>query len=170
MRKRMMSLMGLSLIFGLASTSSFGQGAGSQGAAEVQVLPNGNVMIVNLEGTLEFCLNEQDRGCADNSGNPPDRKCSCRILQNSCDFIVANKETGEISEPQPISVEAVDLYGGQGAFPIIKEKSTDLLDKFKFGENECNMMAAAAVPGGEDTPPPFTPPGCTHCEEPTSPQ
>jgi hypothetical protein len=168
MNKRIIGLAALILTATLlSSTSSFGQG--SQGAAEVQVLPNNRVMIVNLEGTLEFCLNEQDRGCADRGGgNAADKSCSCRILANSCDFVVANRETGEISEPEPISLQAAEFYGGKDSFSIIKEKNPDLLDRFKFGDNECNMMAAAPGRGTEN--PPFTPPGCTNCEIETSPK
>jgi hypothetical protein len=169
MLKRSIGLGALLIYSALANTSSFGQSSGNQGAAEVQILPNNNVMIVNLGGTLEFCADERDQGCADNSGNPPDRNCSCRVLKNSCDFIIANRQTGEISEPEPISLQAVDFYGGKDSFSIIKEKSPNLLDRFRFGDNECNMMAAAG-PGRGTESPPFTPPGCTNCEVPTSPK
>jgi len=171
MSNRNLALVALTLVVAsFATGSALAQGAAGQAAVEVQVLPNNNAIIVNLgEEDLEFCLDEQDRGCANGSGNPNDSRCSCRLLQNSCDFIVANKETGEISEPEPITPEAVDLYGGPDALSILKEKSPLLVETFKFGENECNMMAAATVPGSDDNPP-FSPPGCTRCEEPTSPR
>src|SRR5687767_4770457 len=115
MSYRSLALIALTLVVtGFSTNSAMAQGAAGQAGAEVQVLPNNNAIIVNLgDEVLEFCLDEQDRGCAENGGgNAQDSRCSCRLLQNSCDFIVANRETGEISEPEPITHEAVELHGG----------------------------------------------------------
>src|SRR5687768_9762022 len=133
MRNRSLALIVLTLLVtGFATGSALAQGAAGQAGAEVQVLPNNNTIIVNLgDEVLEFCLDEQDRGCAENgSGNPTDNRCSCRLLQNSCDFIVANRETGQISEPEPITHEAVELHGGPGALSILTEKSPLLEESF----------------------------------------
>ena len=56
-------------------------------------------MAVNVEGVSEFCVDPKDRS-------------TCRLLKNHCDFIVANKKTRQITEPEPISAEAILLYGG----------------------------------------------------------
>jgi hypothetical protein len=169
MSNRSIALMALTLVATMfATASAMAQEPTDLAAVEVQVLPNNNAIIVNLgDQDLEFCLDERDRGCADGSGNPQDSSCSCRLLQNSCDFIIANKATGEISEPEPITPQAVDLVGGPGALSILKEKSPLLVESFKFGENECNMRAAATVPGDDRTPP-FSPPACINCVEPAS--
>src|SRR5687767_578482 len=105
MSNRNIALIALTFVItSFANGSALAQGAEGQAAVEVQVLEGNNAIIVNLgEQDLEFCLDEQDRGCADNdTSKPKDSRCSCRLLQNSCDFIIANKETGEISEPEPI--------------------------------------------------------------------
>ena len=128
------------------------------------------VLVVRLDhGTSdwEFCVDERDRGCAKKSGNPQDRSCSCRLLQNSCDFIVADPRTGEISEPEPITTEAIAANAGESGLPLLQptKKNPELLPEFKFGQNECNLKSAAIQPGPS---PPHTVPTCTHCEVPAS--
>lgn len=98
-------------------------------AAEVQVLPDGSVMVVQLEGTSEFCMNPQDRS-------------TCRLLKNKCDFVVANRNTGQITDPEKISSEAVLAYGGPDSLPILQDNK-ELLDSFKFGNNECGLTKTA---------------------------
>jgi hypothetical protein len=124
-----------------------------QGAAEVQILPDGKVLVLNLHGTSEFCVNPQDRS-------------TCRELDRSCDFIVVDPRTQEISEPEPVSAEAIAFHGGPGALPLVR--GDELLPDFKFGENECNL-AMASTGGGEAPDNPVVPPSCTFCEVPVSP-
>jgi hypothetical protein len=95
-------------------------------AAEVQILPGGSVMVVQLEGSTRFCTNRN----------------TCRTLRNRCDFIVANRGTREITSPERISNEAVLAYGGPAALPILRDNSR-LLSSFKFGRNECGLSRSA---------------------------
>jgi hypothetical protein len=150
MNNRHIAVIGATLI-----TMSFAAGP-ALSADDIQILPDGSVMIVQLEGTSEFCIDPQDRR-------------TCRILENRCDFIVANKKTGQITEPEPISSEAILLYGGPESLPLLKDNS-ELLGSFKFGNNECNLTqtAKASIQGTQPPGPPFSVPPCTHCEEPVS--
>jgi hypothetical protein len=143
------------IVMALLFTSLAVEPALSQGAAEVQVLPNDKVMILNLQGTSEFCADPQDR-------------TTCRVLERGCDFIVVDPRTKEISEPEPITAEAIAVHGGPGALPLAQGIS-ELLPDFKFGENECNLAQAST--GGEQGTEnePFAPPSCTFCEVPVSP-
>jgi len=119
----------IALVVATLITASFAAGPALSGAADVQILPDGSVMIVNLEGTTEFCLDPQDRS-------------TCRLLKNRCDFIVANKNDRQITEPEPITAEAILLYGGPDSLPLLQDNS-ELVKSFKFGENECNLVQTA---------------------------
>jgi hypothetical protein len=113
--------------------AGFAANSAMAAAVDVQVLPDGSVMAVNVEGVSEFCIDPQDRS-------------TCRLLKNHCDFIVANPHTRQITEPEPISAEAILLYGGPESLPLL-QNNEELVKSFKFGENECNLtLAKAFVP------------------------
>jgi len=113
--------------------AGFAANSAMAGAVDIQVLPDGSVMAVNVEGVSEFCVDPQDRS-------------TCRLLKNHCDFIVANPHTRQITEPEPISAEAILLYGGPESLPLL-QNNEELVKSFKFGENECNLtLAKAFVP------------------------
>jgi hypothetical protein len=110
--------------------AGFAANSALAGAVDVQVLPDGSVIAVNVEGVSEFCIDPQDRS-------------TCRLLKNHCDFIVANKRTRQITEPEPISAEAILLYGGPDSLPLL-QNNEELVKSFKFGKNECNLALAKA--------------------------
>src|SRR5215208_6313365 len=113
--------------------AGFAANSALAGAVDIQVLPDGSVMAVNVEGVSEFCVDPQDRS-------------TCRLLKNHCDFIVANRKTRQITEPEPISAEAILLYGGPESLPLL-QNNEELVKNFKFGANECNLtLAKAFVP------------------------
>ena len=95
-------------------------------AAEVQIRPDGRVLVVNLEGETEFCI------------DPKDRK-TCRVLANVCDFIVADKESRQITDPQQVSDDLVDPE----EFPILRDDE-ELLEGFKLGGIGCGLLAKSA--------------------------
>jgi hypothetical protein len=95
-------------------------------ANEVQILPDGRVVVVNLEGESEFCIDPKDRR-------------TCRVLSNPCDFIVANRETREITDPKPIS----DEYVQPDEFPILRDDS-ELVGGFKLNVFACGLAKASA--------------------------
>jgi hypothetical protein len=140
-----------------AATTSFaaspapGAATAAGGAAEVQVLPDNKVLVLNLGGITEFCVKLEDPS-------------TCRQLQNACDFIVVDPKTGEISDPEPITPEAVAANVGPKGLPLTNNE--ELLPDFKFGENECNLKSASVIPPGPN--PSHTVPTCTHCEVPAS--
>src|SRR5688572_1256570 len=95
-------------------------------AAEVQIRPDGRVLVVNLEGETEFCIDRKDR-------------TTCRVMSNVCDFIVADKETREITDPRPVSDELVDPED----LPILRDDE-ELLEGFKLGGIGCGLLAKSA--------------------------
>src|SRR4026209_220008 len=108
--------------------AGFAANSAMAGAVDIQVLPDGSVMAVNVEGVSEFCVDPQDRS-------------TCRLLKNHCDFIVANPHTRQITEPEPISAEAILLYGGPESLPLL-QNNEELVKSFKFSENDCNLTLA----------------------------
>jgi hypothetical protein len=60
-----------------------------------------------------------------------------------CDFVIANPQTGEISEPRQITKEDVP----PGALPIVQD-NRELLESYKFGENECGLSKYASSQAG----------------------
>jgi hypothetical protein len=84
---------------------------------------------VNIRGTSEFCIDPQDRS-------------TCRVLAKPCDFIVANRATRQITDPETVSSEAVLAYGGPNALPLIQD-NRELVSSFKFGGNECGLSKTA---------------------------
>jgi hypothetical protein len=124
MRKSTIGVVAATLI-----TTSFAAAPALAGAADVQILPDGRVMIVNLEGTTEFCIDPQDRR-------------TCRLLRNRCDFIVADRRNRQVTEPEAISSEAILAYGGPDSLPLLQDNS-ELVKSFKFGENECGLTQTA---------------------------
>jgi hypothetical protein len=135
-----------------ATTTSLAASAAPGGAAEVQILPGNKVLVLNLGGITEFCAKMEDPS-------------TCKQLKNACDFIVVDPKSGEISEPEPITPEAVAANAGKTGLPLTNNE--ELLPEFKFGENECNLKSAAinVQPGPN---PPHSVPTCTTCEEPVS--
>ena len=104
---------------------------------EMQIGPGGQVMVLNVEGESEFCIDPSDRS-------------TCKMLRNSCDFVIADPRTREITDPERVSPEAVIAFGGPDALPLIRD-SDQLLPGFKRGQNECGLgkTAKAAVSGTE---------------------
>ncbi|HKH21915.1 MAG TPA: hypothetical protein VKB53_13785, partial [Gammaproteobacteria bacterium] len=94
-----MSIRKITLVAATLFATGFAANSALAGAVDVQVLPDGSVMAVNIQGVSEFCIDPQDRS-------------TCRLLKNHCDFIVANPHTRQITEPEPVSAEAILLYGG----------------------------------------------------------
>lgn len=92
----------------------------------MQIRPDGRVLVVNLEGETEFCIDPNDR-------------TTCRVLANPCDFIVADKEKREITDPRPVSDELVDPED----LPILRDDE-DLLEGFKLGGIGCGLLAKSA--------------------------
>jgi hypothetical protein len=103
---------------------------------EVQVLPNGQVIIVQVEGESEFCIDPADRS-------------TCRQLTKSCDFVVADRKTRKITDPEPVSAEAVIAIGGVDAFHLMQDPS-ELTPSFKQG-GACGLdksvKALVPIPG-----------------------
>jgi hypothetical protein len=124
-----MSIRNIALVAAILIATGFAANSALAGAVDVQVLPDGSVMAVNVEGVSEFCIDPQDRR-------------TCRLLKNHCDFIVANPHTRQISEPEPITSEAILAYGGPDSLPLLQDNS-ELVKSFKFGENECNLTQTA---------------------------
>jgi hypothetical protein len=128
-----MSIRNITLIAATLIATGFAASSALAGAVDIQILPDGSVMAVNTEGVSEFCIDPQDRS-------------TCRLLKNHCDFIVANPHTRQITEPEPISAEAILLYGGPESLPLLQDNK-ELVKSFKFGANECNLsLAKAFVP------------------------
>jgi hypothetical protein len=125
-----MSIRNITLVAATLIATGFAANSALAGAVDVQVLPDGSVMAVNVQGVSEFCIDPQDRS-------------TCRLLKNHCDFIVANPNTRQITEPEPISAEAILLYGGPDSLPLL-QNNEELVKSFKFGENECNLALAKA--------------------------
>jgi len=125
-----MSIRKITLVAATFFATGFAASSAMAGAVDIQVLPDGSVMAVNVEGVSEFCVDPQDRS-------------TCRLLKNHCDFIVANPNTRQITEPEPISAEAILLYGGPESLPLL-QNNEELVKSFKFGENECNLTLAKA--------------------------
>jgi hypothetical protein len=125
-----MSIRNVILVAATLIATGFAANSALAGAVDIQVLPDGSVMAVNVEGVSEFCIDPQDRS-------------TCRLLKNHCDFIVANRNTRQITEPEPISAEAILLYGGPESLPLL-QNNEELVKSFKFGENECNLALAKA--------------------------
>jgi hypothetical protein len=125
-----MSIRKITLVAATLFATGFAANSALAGAVDVQVLPDGSVIAVNVEGVSEFCVDPQDRS-------------TCRLLKNHCDFIVANPHTRQITEPEPISAEAILLYGGPESLPLL-QNNEELVKSFKFGENECNLTLAKA--------------------------
>jgi hypothetical protein len=125
-----MSIRKIILVAATLIATGFAGNSALAAAVDVQVLPDGSVMAVNVEGVSEFCIDPQDRS-------------TCRLLKNHCDFIVANPHTRQITEPEPISAEAILLYGGPESLPLL-QNNEELVKSFKFGENECNLTLAKA--------------------------
>jgi hypothetical protein len=96
-------------------------------ANEVQILPDGRVIVVQLEGSSEFCTNPNDRR-------------TCRVLNKPCDFIVANGKTGEITDPKQISDEAVDPDN----FPLLRDDK-ELVEGFNLGGISCGLSNSASA-------------------------
>jgi hypothetical protein len=119
-------------------TSSLAAAPALAGAGDFQILPGGKVIFVNLEGTTEFCIDPQDRR-------------TCRVLSNRCDFIVADPQNRQITEPEPISLEAILAHGGPGALPLLQDNS-ELVRNFTFGANECNLKQTAKAHTDNDPP------------------
>jgi hypothetical protein len=134
-----------------AASPAPGAEAAPGGAAEVQILPNNKVLVLNLQGTTEFCRSQEDPS-------------TCLLIKDACDFIVVDPMTGEISEPEPITPEAVAAHAGKTGLPLTNNE--ELLPQFKFGENECNLKSAAIIQPGPNKP--HTVPTCTNCEVPAS--
>lgn len=125
-----MSIRNITLVAATLIATGFAANPALAGAVDFQVLPDGSVMAVNIQGVSEFCIDPQDRR-------------TCRLLKNHCDFIVANPHTRQITEPEPISAEAILLYGGPDSLPLL-QNNEELVKSFKFGENECNLALAKA--------------------------
>ena len=125
-----MSIRKITLVAATLFATGFAANSALAGAVDVQVLPDGSVIAVNVEGVSEFCVDPQDRS-------------TCRLLKNHCDFIVANPHTRQITEPEPISAEAILLYGGPESLPLL-QNNEELVKSFKFGANECNLTLAKA--------------------------
>jgi hypothetical protein len=125
-----MNMRNHTLVAATLIATGFAANAAMASAVDVQVLPDGSVMAVNIQGVSEFCIDPQDRS-------------TCRLLKNQCDFIVANPHTRQITEPEPISAEAILLYGGPDSLPFLQDNK-ELVKSFKFGENECNLVLAKA--------------------------
>jgi hypothetical protein len=146
-----MSIRSIGLIAATLITTSFAAGSAlAQGAVEAQVLPDGSVMVVNIRGTSEFCIDPQDRS-------------TCRVLAKPCDFIVANRATRQITDPETVSSEAVLAYGGPNALPLIQD-NRELVSSFKFGGNECGLSKTAKAlidnrPDNDEGPEPPDNPG-----------
>jgi hypothetical protein len=97
--------------------------AAMAGVVEMQILPNGSVIAVNVAGVSEFCIDPRDRS-------------TCRQLDDPCEFVVANPNTREITEPERISAEAVIALGGADAFALSQEENfEELLPGFQEGGN-----------------------------------
>jgi hypothetical protein len=96
-------------------------------ANEVQILPDGRVIVVQLEGSSEFCTNPKDRR-------------TCRVLNKPCDFVVANGKTGEITDPKQISDEAVEPDN----FPLLRDDK-ELVEGFNLGGISCGLSNSASA-------------------------
>jgi hypothetical protein len=122
-----MSIRSIVLVAATLITTSFAAGSAlSQSAVETTVLPDGSVMVVNIRGTSEFCIDPRDRR-------------TCRLLDKPCDFIVANAATRQITDPEAISPEAILAYGGPDVTPAFLKDNSELVSGFKFGRNECGL-------------------------------
>ena len=127
-----MSIRSIALVAATFIATGLTAGPALSGAADVQILPDGRVIFVNLEGTTEVCMDPQDPR-------------TCRLLKNRCDFVVANKKNRQITEPEPISAEAILLYSGPEAVPYFVQEKSELVKSFTFGKNECNLTLAKAL-------------------------
>jgi hypothetical protein len=118
-----MSKLSWMLCAGALALVSIPSAAIAAGVVEMQILPNGTVIAVNVAGQSEFCVDPQDRS-------------TCRQLRRRCDFVVVNPATRQITEPERISAEAVIALGGPDAFALSQEeKFEELLPGFQEGGN-----------------------------------
>lgn len=115
-------------------------------ADEVQILEDGRVIIVHLEGESEFCFDEKDLALREDTiaitptaDMPVSDRVNCRVLSNPCDFIIADKKKRTISEPKPVSDAAVD----PDTFPILRDDK-ELVGGFKLNVFGCGLAQASA--------------------------
>ena len=97
---------------------------GVRGTAFDVFVSGDTAMMVLLNGSAEWCTDPRNRG-------------SCVTVDRPCQLVIARRGRG-VSDPQPVSLGAVNEVGAANAFPFLVN-NRQLLSSFRLGRSNCGM-------------------------------